>query len=75
MGESETFRIDSGVKQGCFISLYLFNACYDVVMKEGNMGIGWRIVRFLEDGREWRLPSVLYANGLVLCGESEKELS
>ena len=49
--------------------------CSDVVMKEGNMGIGWRIVRFLEDGREWRLPSVLYANGLVLWGESEKELS
>ena len=26
---------------------------------------------FLEDGREWRLPSLLYADDLVLCGESE----
>ena len=29
---------------------------------------------FLEDGREWRLPDLLYANDLVLCGESEEEL-
>ena len=25
---------------------------------------------FLEDGREWRLPGILYADHLVLCGES-----
>ena len=26
----------------------------------------------MEDGREWRLPDLLYANDLVLCGESEE---
>ena len=31
-------------------------------------------VRILEDRREWRLPSLLYADDLVLCGESEEEL-
>ena len=31
-------------------------------------------VRFLEEGREWRLPYLLYADDLVLCGESEKDL-
>ena len=30
-------------------------------------------MRFLEDGREWRLPDLLYADGLVLCGKSEQE--
>ena len=25
-----------------------------------------------EEGREWRLPGLLYIDDLVLCGESEK---
>ena len=29
---------------------------------------------FFEDGREWRLPSLLYIDDLVLCGESEEDL-
>ena len=29
---------------------------------------------FLEDGREWRLPGLLYADDLILCGESEEDL-
>ena len=31
-------------------------------------------MRFLEQGREWRLPALLYADELVLCGESEEDL-
>ena len=31
-------------------------------------------MNFLEDGREWRLPGLLYADDLVLCGESEENL-
>ena len=31
-------------------------------------------MRFQEEGREWRLLSLLYADDLVLCGESEEEL-
>ena len=27
-----------------------------------------------EDGREWRLPGLLYADDLVLCGELEEDL-
>ena len=33
-----------------------------------------RGMRFMEEGREWRLTFVLYADDLVLCGESEEEL-
>ena len=52
----------------------LFNVYMDAVMKEVKMGMGRRGVRFLEDGREWRLLGLLYADDLVLCGESEEDL-
>ena len=29
---------------------------------------------FLEDVREWRLPGLLYADYLILCGELEEDL-
>ena len=28
----------------------------------------------MKEGREWRLPGLLYVNDLVLCGESEEDL-
>ena len=28
-------------------------------------------MRFQEEGGEWRLPGLLYADDLVLCGKSE----
>ena len=31
-------------------------------------------MRFKEEGREWRLLGFLYADGFVLCGESEENL-
>ena len=43
-------------------------------MKEVKKGMGRRGVRFLEDGREWGLPCLLYADNLVLCGEFEEDL-
>ena len=45
-GESECFRIDNDVRQGCIISPWLFNA---VMVK---MGMGRRGVRFQEKERE-----------------------
>ena len=47
-GGSEMFRIDSGVRQECIMSPWLFNVYMDV--------------RFLEDGREWILPGLLYVD-------------
>ena len=43
----------------------------DAVMKEVKREMGRRGMRFQEEGREWRLPGILYADDLVLCGESE----
>ena len=51
-GESEWFRIDSGVRQRCIMSPWLFNVYMDGVMKEVKMGMGRRGGSFLEDGRE-----------------------
>ena len=31
-------------------------------------------MRFLEEGRQWRLPVLLYVNDFVLCGEPEEDL-
>ena len=72
-GESECFRINSGVRQGCIISPWFFNVYIDAVMKV-KMGMGRRGLRFQEEGREWRLPGLLYADDLVLCGELEEDL-
>ena len=38
--ESECFRIDSGVRQGCIKSPWLFNVYMDPVMKEVKMKMG-----------------------------------
>ena len=51
-GESERFRIDSGVRQGCIMSLWFFNVYMDAVIKEVEMGMGRMGVRFMEEGRE-----------------------
>ena len=40
----------------------------------GEIKMGGRRVSFLEDGREWRLLGLLYADDLVLCGESKEDL-
>ena len=69
--ESERFRIDSGVRQKCIMSPWLFSVYMDGVMKDVKMGMGRRGVSFMEDGREWKLPGLLYADDLVLCGESD----
>ena len=66
--ESECFRIYSRVRQVCIMSPWLFNVYMDAVTKELKIRMGRREVRFQEEGREWRLPVLLYADGLVLCG-------
>ena len=51
------------------MSRWLFNVYMDVVMKEVKMSMGRRGGKFLEDGREWRLLGLLYADDLVLYDE------
>ena len=53
------------------MSPWLFSIYMDAVMKEVKMGMGMRL---LEERRECRLPGLLYAGNLILCGESEEDL-
>ena len=55
------------------MSPWLFNVYMDAVMKEVKMGMGRRGMRFMEEGREWKLPGLLYADDLVLCGDSKED--
>ena len=55
------------------MSPWLFIVYMDGVIKV-KIGKERRGVSFLEDGREWRLPGPLYADDLVLCSRSEKDL-
>ena len=66
------FRINSGVRQGCIKFPWLFKVYMDTVMEEMNMMMGKRGARFLEEGTEWRLPGLTYADNLVLCGKDLK---
>ena len=43
-------------------------------MKEVKIEKESRGVRFLQKGREWSLPILLYVDDLVLCSESEEDL-
>ena len=45
-----------------------------IVMREAKIGMGRSGVRFQVEEREWRLPGLLYADDLILCGESEEDL-
>ena len=74
VGESERFRIDTRVRQGCIISPRLFNVYMVGVMREVKMGMRRNGMNFMEDGREWKLPGLLYVDDLILCGESEEDL-
>ena len=53
--------MDSGVRKGCIMSPWVFNVYID---ERGENG-------YEEEGREWILPGLLYADDLVLCGELE----
>ena len=56
------------------MSSWLFNVYIYAMMKDLKMGMGRRGVKFHEEGREWRCSGLLYADDLVLCGESEEDL-
>ena len=72
VGESECLRIDSGVRQGCIMSPWLFNVHKDAVMKEVKVGMRRGGVRLQEEGREWRLPGLLYADDLFCVASWRK---
>ena len=61
-GDSGCFRIDSGMRQGCVMSPWLFILYIDAVMKKVKMRMGRMGVRLLEKRRERRLLGLLYVD-------------
>ena len=60
-GESECFRINSGVGQGCIMSPWLFNVYMEAVMKEVFFCI-------LRSATQWLIPCSYYRGGsCVTC--------
>ena len=57
---SDWFSIDGVVKQGCIISPWLLNEYIDTMMKEVRIGMRRMGVKFIEEGRDWRLPTLWY---------------
>ena len=56
------------------LALQCIYGVMDAVMEKVKKGMGMRRVRFQEEEREWRLPGLMYADDLILCGESEEDL-
>ena len=48
-GERECFRVDSGVRQVCIMSPWLFSVYINAVMKKVKIGMGRRGVTFQEE--------------------------
>ena len=46
----------------------------DTLIRDVKMGIGMRGIRFMEVGREWRLPGLLYTDDLILCVKLVEDL-
>ena len=67
VSDNECFKIDSGVRQRCIMSPLLYTVHMVAEMKKVNLKIERR-------RREGIMPGLLYADYLVMCGESEKDL-
>ena len=51
-----------------------FQSMYGRSDEEGEDGDGKKGSEIPVGGREWRLPGLLYANDMILCGESKEDL-
>ena len=51
-GDRVWFGINSGVRQGCIMSPWLYKVCMNAMMKKVKMGMGKKGLRFQEEGRE-----------------------
>src|SRR5678815_5150370 len=60
--ESDWFDINNGVMEGCVMSPWLFNLYMDLVMNELEVRVAGKGVRMMENGREQRVPYLLYAD-------------
>ena len=73
--ESDWFDVKVGLRQGCVMSPWLFNMYIDGVMREMTATVGEVGVEMVgENGEEWKLNQLLFADDTALVAESEEAL-
>ena len=69
-GTTDWFQIGKGVRQGCILSLYLFNLYAEYIMR--NTGLEEAHAEIKISGRN--ISHLRYADDTTLMAESEEEL-
>ena len=64
-----------GLRQGCVMSLWLFNSYIDGVVREVNARMLGRRLKLVDgNDNEWELNQLLFADDTVLVADSERKL-
>ena len=72
---SESFVVRMGLRQGCVMSPWLFNMFMDGVVREVYSRVaGMGVKMTVEDGGEWVLSQLLFADDTALVAESAEQL-
>ena len=71
--ESDSFEVRVGLRQGCVMSPGLFNLFMDGVVREVKARIGDRGLGLVEreNGQNWTINQVLFADDTALVADSE----
>uniref|UniRef100_A0A3P9JF00 ribonuclease H n=1 Tax=Oryzias latipes TaxID=8090 RepID=A0A3P9JF00_ORYLA len=73
---SEWFPVRVGLRQGCVMSPWLFNVYMDGVVKEVNERVsGTGVSMVNNDGSEWSVNQLLFADDTALVADSEESLA
>ncbi len=74
-GENGWTEVHVGLQQGCVMSPWLFNVYMDGMVRQVNTRVqGKGLVMLGEDGEEWRINQLLFADDTVLVAGSEEDL-
>ena len=74
-GTSDWFPVRVGLRQGCVMSPWLFNLYIDGVVREVNARVLGRGLELLdENGSEWQVNQLLFADDTVVVADSEEKL-
>ena len=72
--ETPWFDVETGLRQGCVMSPWLFNIYMDGLMRELKVKTKLSGVVLGEGGERWRINHIMFADDVVLMGDSDKEL-
>ena len=72
---SELFPINVGLRQGCVMSQWLFNAYMDGVVREVNVRVHGKGLELLSaNGGRFEINQLLFANDTALVADAEEKL-